>query len=542
MPDEDGRFLPIIYVRGYAMTEQEQDETTADPFCGFNLGSTVFRATPDKTKPAKKFIFESPVLRLTSDYDYSDVYHNGLDIMDPDWERNIPAPPTPAPSTPAPPVPAQSLPARSIIIYRYYEQASSLLGEGKTPPMEEFAKGLNQLVLRLRDLVCADPNNKVAPADFRCYLVAHSMGGLVCRAFLQNPALGDEAARRCIDKVFTYATPHNGIEMAGLNVPKWLTKDDIANFNRDRMAEYLNIDKNLYQQTERADWLPEEMFRSRNFFCMVGTNREDYEAAKGISRTFAGHGSDGLVRIDNASVWGVNAKGEFSAPCATAYAYRSHSGYFGIVNSEEAYQNLTRFLFGDLRVDVWVDVTDVQLPAQIKGKAVDALYQFGLLASPKGKRWFLSRRVAEEDSVACRSHQELTDPANPTRRSLYLSSIFLSTHARLDPKDPSLNYGLTLSVRVPDYEVERKFWPDSHFEGAYLFRDTLIVSITAPQTEGAAWAAASRWQSDNSAGPGEPLKPEPKDGHIELTIGFGDTAREPGIAGKLRFLVSSWND
>ena len=93
-----------------------------------------------------------------------------------------------------------------------------------------------------------------------------------------------------------------------------------------------------------------------------------------------------------------------------------------------------------------------------------------------------------------------------------------------------------------DYEVERKFWPDSHFEGAYLFRDTLIVSITAPQTQGAAWTAASRWQSDNSGGPGEPLKPEPKDGHIELTIGFGDTAREPGIAGKLRFLVSSWND
>ena len=27
------------------------------------------------------------------------------------------------------------------------------------------------------------------------HLVAHSMGGLVCRAFLQNPDLGDAAAR-----------------------------------------------------------------------------------------------------------------------------------------------------------------------------------------------------------------------------------------------------------------------------------------------------------------------------------------------------------
>ena len=43
---------PIIYVRGYAMTRSEQDETAADPFCGFNLGSTVYRSAIDKDKPA----------------------------------------------------------------------------------------------------------------------------------------------------------------------------------------------------------------------------------------------------------------------------------------------------------------------------------------------------------------------------------------------------------------------------------------------------------------------------------------------------------
>ena len=31
-------FHPIIYVRGYAMTPGEIDQTSADPFCGFNLG------------------------------------------------------------------------------------------------------------------------------------------------------------------------------------------------------------------------------------------------------------------------------------------------------------------------------------------------------------------------------------------------------------------------------------------------------------------------------------------------------------------------
>ena len=144
---------------------------------------------------------------------------------------------------------------------------------------------------------------------------------------------------------------------------------------------------------------------------MVGTNRADYEVAMGLSRAFAGHGSDGLVRIDNASVWGVNARGKVSAPSATAFAYRSHSGYFGIVNSEEAYQNMVRFLFGDVRVDIWVDIEEIRLPpavqkAQDAGQAVNALYQFELQASPRGKLWYLTRRMAEEDSVACLSHAE----------------------------------------------------------------------------------------------------------------------------------------
>jgi len=45
-------------------------------------------------------------------------------------------------------------------------------------------------------------------ADFRVHLVAHSMGGLVVRCFLQNETAGDKEARACVDKVFT-ATPHN---------------------------------------------------------------------------------------------------------------------------------------------------------------------------------------------------------------------------------------------------------------------------------------------------------------------------------------------
>jgi hypothetical protein len=501
------------------MTQGEINDTTADPFCGFNLGSTVYRATPDKARPPRKFIFESPVVRLGSDFGYRDVFENGKDIVDPDWDGTIPL--------------------QSIVIYHYYDPASTLLGTGKTPEIETFAKGLSDLILRVRDFVCNNPKNQMIQDEFRCYLVAHSMGGLVCRAFLQNPALGEDKARKCVDKVFTYATPHNGIEVGGINVPSWLGANDINNFSRERMAKYLDLE-GLFKKTQRVDWLPERVFPSDRFFCMIGTNRSDYEVALGISRTFAGHGSDGLVRIDNASVWGTDKEGKFTKPCPTAYTYRSHSGYFGIVNSEEAYQNLTRFLFGDVRVDISVEVTDVRLPKELQKedpKKVDGLYQFEVLAATRGMRWHLTRRVSEEDSVACRSHQDIM----AGKKEIYLSTVFLANRARVNTRRRSLAYSLALGVRIPDYEVDRKLWFDKHYEGGHLFRDSVIVELTPPREEGGEWKVSYGWQSKNPSEATKSLSAKSlSEGRVELVVPF-DGGKVPGLEGKLKFVVSGWN-
>ncbi len=521
---------PIIYVRGYAMTQNEINETTADPFCGFNLGSAVYRATPDKKAPARKFLFESSVVRLGIDFGYCGVFQNGSDIVDPDWDN-------------------KKLPRKSIVIYRYYEPASGILGTGKTPPIERFGEDLGKLIMKVRDLVCADPGNKIAKTeDFRCYLVAHSMGGLVCRAFLQHPDREKDGTHKYVDKFFTYATPHNGIDMAGINIPSWLKANDIDNFNRDRMAKYLNLGA-LYKEGDenaRVDWLPEEVFPSGSVFCMVGTNRSDYEAGAGLSRAFAGHGSDGLVRIENASVWGVNKEGKPSGPSATAYAYRAHSGFYGIVNSEEAYQNLTRFLFGDLRVDVWLDITDVRLPPEVqkawdnKPGDVQALYQFEVLASPRGKRWFLTRRVAEEDSVACRTLTQLKKPQTPGDSSIYLSTLFLANRAKVDPNGKSLAYSVTLGARVPDYEIEGRFWGGQHFEGGNLFRDAVIIEIFPPEQEDGSWNVVHYWQSKAGEQKQLPVSTKALNGKVELIVPV-DAPGAPGITGRLRFVASGWN-
>jgi len=154
-------YHPIIYVRGFAATQDEIEETVADPYMGFNIGSTKSRTV--WSGETRRFFFESPLVRLMRDHKYSDVFEDGEDGVNSDR-------------------PDRPLPYRSIVIYRYYDEASKDFGDGGAPPIEHFARGLGRLILRLRDKVCAHPKNGVAPDDFRVYLVAHSMGGLVCRA------------------------------------------------------------------------------------------------------------------------------------------------------------------------------------------------------------------------------------------------------------------------------------------------------------------------------------------------------------------------
>ncbi|HEX8778832.1 MAG TPA: hypothetical protein VF738_12015, partial [Rhodanobacter sp.] len=283
-------YFPIIYVRGYAMTPSEIAATVATPYMGFNLGSTKVRQAWDGR--VQRHVFESPLVRLMKDYGYRDIYAEGAEI---DGE----------------------IPPRSIVIHRYYEPADTDLGSGEVPSIVEAATDLRELIRRLRDQVCGD--DAARREAFRVYLVAHSMGGLVCRCFLQNEAVSTHDDRAMVDKVFTYATPHNGIEMAGINVPAILGLWDMNNFNRKAMAAYLD----LQGTPERVDSL-DGKFDPQRFFCFVGTNHRDYEVALGMSRKLAGEMSDGLVKIENATVDG--------AP--RAFAYRSHSGVYGVVNSE----------------------------------------------------------------------------------------------------------------------------------------------------------------------------------------------------------------
>lgn len=514
-------YHPIIYVRGFAATQGEIEETVADPYMGFNIGSTKARMA--WTGDVKRYFFESPLVRLMSEHNYSDVFVDGEDLVA--AER-----------------PDCVIPYSSIIIYRYYDEAGKDFGTGETPPIEHFAMGLGKLILRLRDKICAD--KKMTPADFRVYLVAHSMGGLICRAFLQNPKLGSEEARGAVDKLFTYATPHNGIDMRLVrNVPGWLSFGDANNFNRERMAGYLGL-------PEGDDVSIVKNFPPERIFNLVGTNPRDYAVAGGLSAWAAGDASDGLVRIGNATTHGPGPDGK-DVGSPRAFVHRSHSGHYGIVNSEEGYQNLTRFLFGTVRLDGILDIDDITMPAEVQkefqaGKKVGASYQFEVTASVRGCQWQATRREVRENSAIFRSYDDLFPGDDKTERppnrakSPHLFSVFLDPSKSVKASG-SVSFAFDIKVLVPDYEVDGVLFMKRHYEGGYIMREFILVEAFPDQVALGGWRIKYGHQEDNPGKPGiDAIVRELDDeAGVAFDIDIAQRAR-PGVKATLRIEARPW--
>ncbi|NMR19438.1 triacylglycerol lipase [Cellulomonas fimi] len=317
--------LPVIYVRGFAGSGASINTAVADPFYGFNEGSVQVRL--DGSDRPAFHQFESPLLRLMIDEGYQLLVHGDQGA----YLRSQPA---------------GSVPAATIWVHRFYDEvASTLTHDPGGFSLERAAASLLDLV-RLVRLKTGAP---------RVFLVAHSMGGLIVRSLLQrivpdDPELGGslDAATSVVDRVFTYATPHGGIEFAGFGLLERLR--DLTGvlgadvFGPDRMFEYLTPrsvpgapGRDAFDPTR----MPTDGFPLDRVFCLVGTNSDDYTTALGLATQAVGPRSDGLVQIENAYVRGT----------PRALVHRSHSGRFGIVNSEEGYQNLRRFLFGTLSVE-----------------------------------------------------------------------------------------------------------------------------------------------------------------------------------------------
>src|SRR3954454_17200737 len=322
--------LPIIYVRGFAGDTKGIDKAVDDPFYGFNEGSVHVRvgARPDPVF----YQFESPLLRLLMEPHDSpnDVYRL---LVQGGQEKYLDSRSD------------ESVSPMTIWVHRFYDRAASTWGAA---PEDFSLEGAAESVFVLVKKVLVKSG---AP---RVHLVAHSMGGLICRSMIQRVIPDDPDSTRVaadyVQSLFTYGTPHGGIEFAvgfGLleRVRDAVDINGASIFGPDRMYRYLTPESRRGDEPPEG-WQPaamsEEEFPLDRVFCLVGTDPEDYAVAHGLSSVATGPRSDGLVQIENAYV----------PKAHRAFVHRSHSGRVGMVNSEEGYQNLKRFLFGDLKVEV----------------------------------------------------------------------------------------------------------------------------------------------------------------------------------------------
>lgn len=480
---------PIIYVRGYAMTEGAMEATVNTPYMGFNLGSTRIRQAHDRS--FRRYIFESPMIRLMKEYGYQDMYADGADLLDEEAEASE----------------ADLIAQRSLVIFRYYEEAQT--GASQRPSIEEAATRLSKLIERLRRRICG--TDAQALRDFKVYLVAHSMGGLICRCLLQNDSADPAASAQWVDKVFTFGTPHNGIEMMGMNVPSFLSLWDINNFNRAQIAKVLQLEPKQGRVNHLNGKFPGE-----RFFCLVGTNPQDY----GLSRLAVSKASDGLVTIDNAYIE--------NAP--RVHTYTSHSGVHGMVNSKAGYDNLVRFLFGDYQLKLVMQVEQMSLPPMLRkvydeGGEVRGSYFFECSIQPRGDDPVpLSKRCIDHASAVFRSFDELLRPERAglqRSRSPVLASVFLDSK-RIEVGQ-TMVLAVDLTVRATEFRVDGRGIGYRRVPDENLFRQSLTLKCTL-RSEG--WVLRVI-DSDNhwSDGRGQELAQDERGYYVKLTNAKGFKAR-----------------
>lgn len=446
---DDTPRLPLVYVRGFAGGTRGIDKAVDDPFYGFNEGSTHIRVGARNQPYFHQF--ESPLLRLLREEGYELLVKGDQAAYLAEHDE---------------------IPANTVWIHRFYDRSATTWGGSPQEyRLENAAVDLLDLVDRLREKTGAPAVN----------LVAHSMGGLICRSLLQKVLPDRGRSADCVAKLFTYGTPHGGItfDLGGGLFERVRDTLGIAGadiFGPRRMYEYLTPQAEQDPEGPPRGWDAREMPQGpgtlpvERVFCLVGTDPTDYDVAFGLSSAAVGPHSDGLVQIERAYVPGAQR----------AFVHRSHSGRYGMVNSEEGYQNLRRFLFGDTRIEA--SLVDFRLPGDD-----DLVWQGDVRLSVRGLPVVMHERLAAhwcpiQLGASAEERQGAPVP---------LATTFLNSGLRQAADEPMR---FILELRLISLRERRGILSlGDHLEQTADFADTLVIDVGTPQAGPGIWAT---WSSE----------------------------------------------
>lgn len=453
-----------------------------------------------------------------------------------------------------------AVPADSIWVYRFYDQAATTFAAPPRRPIfqrvftdlgkhftadgfniESAAKGLYDLIKLIQ--------RKTDAPDRRVLLVAHSMGGLIARCMIQKVAQDqEEEAKTLVAKLFTYGTPHGGIVFqAGLM--NWFEEvigpagSDI--FSPDKMYGYLTSGRKFGDRSPDGwdpQFIPAEIFDADDIFCLIGTNSKDY----GVSKIVVGPKSDGLVRIEHAYVRKAHR----------AFVFKSHSGSYGEVNSEEGYQNLRRFLFG--RWQVRVDLIGLPSHAEVEEAEPPTNWQADLRLSVRGLPVVLSEQRADQYTpiqlnAELQQHNDTPDHPVPLLTTFLFEQTTASGAAPAVGEEDAarhhgrVRYSLTLRVaKLPNQDNTFDF--TEHLEQVPDWADTAIFDVGPSATNDglAAWAA---WNSkvEGANDQHDPIAPDQReishaDGKWFFTLPLPSEAQKLPILGSTAALLVTVTD
>ena len=531
--------LPIIYIRGYAGPTTGIDAQVDDPFYGFNRGATHVRVG-GSGEPAF-YQFEGPMLRLMIDHQYKLLVHGDQRAYLENSEDG-------------------AVPADSIWVYRFYDQAATTFAAPPRRPfyeriftdlgkhfsadgfnIESAAKGLYDLIKLIQ--------RKTDATDKRVLLVAHSMGGLIARCMIQKVAQDqEEEAKNLVAKLFTYGTPHGGIVFQS-GLMNWFEEvigpagSDI--FSQEKMYGYLTPGRKFGDRSPDG-WdpqlIPAEVFDANDVFCLIGTDSKDY----GVSKVAVGPKSDGLVRIEHAYVRKAHR----------AFVFKSHSGSYGEVNSEEGYQNLRRFLFG--RWQVRVDLIGLPSYAEVEEAEPAAVWQADLRLSVRGLPVVLSEQRADQ-YTPIQLNAELQQHNDSPDHPVPLLTTFLFEQTTASGATPArgeedavrhhgrVRYSLTLRV-AKLLQQDNTFDFTEHLEQVPDRADTAIFDV-GPNTTNDGLAAWAAWNGkvEGANDQQEPITPDQReithaDGRWFFTLSLPAAAQALPILGRKAALLVTVTD
>ncbi len=527
-------FYPIIYVRGYAPTKTDREDTFHDLYYGYAETSVESRPKPPRPDTAiddrvSLDLFEGQLIRFMKEFGYVDASHGGLALALQD-AINIGRP--------------LLSPTRSLWISRFYDTD---IVTGRVRPIIEHANDLRTLIDETIPAAFKDCNIDTSDPEFKVILVAHSMGGLVCRALIQNlyPASGVDPKSK-IHRLVTMGSPHGGIEL-GI-VPDFLESFVVNAFKPGgadifydkQMRDYLRLtDEEQLNSlgTVGKAGKSEHSFPAARCFCIIGSNHAAYDVLGGQQRRITGNFSDGLVKQDRAFIEGA----------FTANVHRAHSSRDqGIVNSYQSFENVQRFLFGDTKVAISLDDLTILNP---KSVGDDGYYnvEFRLAVRGAGAVFLHDRR---EDP--CENAHRFTAGQAASPLSVFLHTIFLSSK-KARPNDPTLNF--LLSVRVTANQVKKHMFWDDEYPVRPIYSETLEIRVDTVKAK-TFWEGGSladdvvqySWLSGADEGADNIATNSNGQGKIWQNALFQDEKfsiplrKADSLSGVLRLSPSSWPD